>query len=127
MDRKCFLLESRGEIVYKADPDLHWTFRNRRKSKPYAKIPLHWSKIYFLTNSRVLISNMAILLQNCRPKTRNRGFLVLDLRFVFFWNITFCSNKFEGDFYQMLVLKYPNEAFLVPNLSIFILIQNFAS
>ena len=101
--------------------------KNIRKSKPYAKIPLHWSKIYFLTNSRVLISNMAILLQNCRPKTRNRGFLVLDLRFVFFWNITFCSNKFEGDFYQMLVLKYPNEAFLVPNLSIFILIQNFAS
>ena len=50
MDRKCFLLESRGEIVYKADPDLHWTFRNRRKS--------HKKKQTLCQNPATLVKNL---------------------------------------------------------------------
>ena len=85
-----------------------------------------------LTNSRVPISNMTTLFSNSSPKIHNSS--PFGPRFRHFFSsqnlairkIESVDFKYDNSFFKILAQKYPNKAFLFPNLGIIVFLQNFA-
>ena len=102
-----------------------------RKSGPYPKFTV-WLKDSFLTNLRVLTSNMTIVFESSCPKIPKQGIFSPKIRHFGFFakfcsqiNSTVLISNIHQDF-EILAQKYPNEVFLVPNLGIFVFFQIFA-
>ena len=104
--------------------------RNLEKVDFLPKLSL-WVKNSFLTNSRVLILNMTNSFWNSSPRFKNQTFLLPSLRiFNFGPNFSIRQNRRH----RFRVWQYcfqipgeicPNQAILLVNLGIFILLQNF--
>ena len=115
------------DILYKAEPDpdpglqQKWTLDLQEKRTLHQNL-LYELKTHFLTNLRLLISNMTIVFLKSLPKnTQIRHFWSQIQVFLFFRKIL-QLDKFEGaDFkydnsiFKILAQKYPNKAFLVKN------------
>ena len=118
------------DILYKAEPDpdpglqQKWTLDLQEKRTLHQNL-LYELKTHFLTNLRLLISNMTIVFLKSLPKnTQIRHFWSQIQVFLFFRKIL-QLDKFEGaDFkydnsiFKILAQKYPNKAFLVKNTQI---------
>ena len=99
-------------ILYKADldpdpdPQKKWTPEFLEKADPILKLVV-LVKHSYLTNLRVLISNMTIFLKILSQKYPNKAFLVPNLR-IFFFRKILQSDKFKGaDFkYDNSFLKF---------------------
>ena len=84
-------------------------------------------KLCNYTNSRVLISNMTIVVSNSSPKITKQGFFGPKFCFFFFfekfWSYTnsrvMISNMTIA-FFKILAQKCPSNVFFVPNLDIFV-------
>ena len=95
---------------------------------------LLWMKLYTFTNSSVLIKNLIIVFVKLQAKnTQLRYFCSQVLFFFCFW-MTFCKLTDLGMLISNLTYifwqssrKYPIKTILVPNLRIFIFVQNFVS
>ena len=102
-----------------------------KKADPIPKFTV-WVKDSFLTNLRVLISNMSIVFKNSSPKIPTSG--IFGSKFKdFYFCPKFCGKTNSSTlisnmaiFFSNSIPKYPNKAFLVPNLGIFISPRNFA-
>ena len=118
------------DILYKAEPDPNpglqqkWTLDLQEKRTLHQNL-LYELKTHFLTNLRLLISNMTIVFLKSLPKnTQIRHFWSQIQVFLFFRKIL-QLDKFEGaDFkydnsiFKIVGEKYPIKAFLVKNTQI---------